>query len=509
MSVHAARVPGRSRLGWLTIVPLAAGAGALVSVSLPAALATAAAAFSFLLLAAGNRVTAVFMAALGILLLGYMFMGRGFAYLGVPPLYIGETVLILGSFAFITALPTRRLGPAHVTILAFMLWGALRTVPFLGTYGADALRDAVVWGYAAFAVFVSLLVTPAHVRQVIRLYGRVLPVFVVWVPILALVWFGFQEILPRVPGIGIPIPFLKPGDMAVHLAGAAAFVLAGLYPRHGWRGMIEPLLWMAWLAGVAIVASVNRGGMLAVASVSTLILFIRSLGRWVTAGLVALLVLGVVGATDLELDTGQDRSISVDQLALNIQSIVFELDDRSLSGSREWRQEWWDTIVDYTVSGPHFWDGKGYGINLADDDGFQVGDGSLRAPHNAHLNLLARGGVPGFALWVAVQVAFLVTMVRAARVAARTGRRLWLGVLGWVFVYWLAAVVNMTFDVYLEGPQGGILFWSLVGFGLAVAACIHETGENGDGTSSDEREGLQPRRPPGGVRPSGPVTQRV
>jgi hypothetical protein len=34
--------------------------------------------------------------------------------------------------------------------------------------------------------------------------------------------------------------------------------------------------------------------------------------------------------------------------------------------------------------------------------------------------------------------------------------------------YWLAAFVDMSFDVYLEGPQGGIWFWVIIGFGIAV-----------------------------------------
>ena len=29
-------------------------------------------------------------------------------------------------------------------------------------------------------------------------------------------------------------------------------------------------------------------------------------------------------------------------------------------------------------------------------------------------------------------------------------------------------MINGSFDVYLEGPQGGIWFWSIIGFGIAV-----------------------------------------
>ena len=47
-------------------------------------------------------------------------------------------------------------------------------------------------------------------------------------------------------------------------------------------------------------------------------------------------------------------------------------------------------------------------------------------------------------------------------------------VIGWVFVYWLAALVNAAFDVYLEGPMGGIRYWSMIGLGIAVVATIDD-----------------------------------
>ena len=38
----------------------------------------------------------------------------------------------------------------------------------------------------------------------------------------------------------------------------------------------------------------------------------------------------------------------------------------------------------------------------------------------------------------------------------------------WILVYWVAMMVNTSFDPYLEGPQGGIWFWSLFGLGMVV-----------------------------------------
>ena len=38
----------------------------------------------------------------------------------------------------------------------------------------------------------------------------------------------------------------------------------------------------------------------------------------------------------------------------------------------------------------------------------------------------------------------------------------------WLLIYWLAFIVNSSFDVFLEGPQGGIWFWCLVGYIIAI-----------------------------------------
>jgi O-antigen ligase len=165
------------------------------------------------------------------------------------------------------------------------------------------------------------------------------------------------------------------------------------------------------------------------------------------------------------------RAISPEQLASNFESLFVEKNEGELEGTRRWRVEWWKQIVDYTVFGEHFWNGKGYGVNLADEDGFQVAeDHSLRAPHNAHLTILARSGVPGFTLWVALQVAFAGSLVRAHLRARRLGHDRWARLDLWLLAYWLAFLINGSFDVFLEGPQGGIWFWSLYGFGLAALA---------------------------------------
>src|SRR5260370_31860762 len=114
-------------------------------------------------------------------LLGYAFIGRGFSYLGLPPLYVGEMALLTG---FIIFLRTSCLIAALATLpslllAAAMAWVMLRTLPFVGMHGFDALRDSVVIMYGGFAfIIIALLLEGAHrITTVVRWYGGVLNIY--------------------------------------------------------------------------------------------------------------------------------------------------------------------------------------------------------------------------------------------------------------------------------------------------------------------------------------------
>ncbi|MCH9006487.1 protein phosphatase 2C domain-containing protein, partial [candidate division KSB1 bacterium] len=126
--------------------------------------------------------------------------------------------------------------PITWAILAFALWGVLNTLPYLDTYGVLALRDAVVWAYAAFALTVAAaLLRTGLIERTLTWYGRWLPWFLIWTPIALLTSTLFRDNIPVVPGSDIGMLTLKAGDFGVHLAGAAAFLALGLHRWFPWR----------------------------------------------------------------------------------------------------------------------------------------------------------------------------------------------------------------------------------------------------------------------------------
>jgi O-antigen ligase/polysaccharide polymerase Wzy-like membrane protein len=437
------------------------------------------------------RLPRLFLGVIGAILVGYAFLGRGFAYLGVPPIYIGELSLGFGMLAAVAggAIPVLRGSLVLWLLVLFDLWGVARTIPYLHVYGTDALRDAVVWIYSFFAILIATsLLKSGGLMRALPQYRRWIPWFLIWVPVLWWISRFGSDALPRAPGSDVPIPSFKSGDAAVHLAGIAAFLLLGLTPGRrepkllGWTS--QWTLWVLWLVALMFVAALNRGGLLAILVALAVVVSLRP----GTAGLklVAIaatlaLVIGIFLAAGTEdpplLKSPEgDRAISLQQISANLGSVVAGSQDGTLDGSRRWRLEWWNTILDYTVFGDRFWTGKGFGVNLATDDGFEVDEGTLRSPHDAHLTILAREGVPGAVLWILLQGAFAVAMLRAYARARRTGRELWERLDLWILAYWAASLTNMSFDVTLEGPQGGIWFWSLFGIGIAVMQMQQDRG---------------------------------
>ena len=147
-------------------------------------------------------------------------------------------------------------------------------------------------------------------------------------------------------------------------------------------------------------------------------------------------------------------------------------------------------IFDYTFNGPYFWTGKGFGVNLADVDGFVTGvdiNAPSRSPHNCFFAILARTGVPGLALYLLTlgswSAMLFVNMVRA-RLA---GEQFWANVFLLIFCYALAFIIDGTFDAALEGPVSSIWFWSLFGVGIGATMIYRASSRGIEGSQSGKR----------------------
>ena len=168
------------------------------------------------------------------LLIGYAVFNKGFAYVGVAPIFISEVFLAFSFFLVLAGSYSSRVfgSPLMWIVILFITWGAVRTFPYVQEYGLNALRDAVVWGYAFYAVFIAgALLQGRLVGQVPRWFSTWFPWFLVIAPILYMLGQLVGDRLPKWPGTDTSFIHMKPGDMAVHLAGIAGFLGLGLHRR--------------------------------------------------------------------------------------------------------------------------------------------------------------------------------------------------------------------------------------------------------------------------------------
>jgi hypothetical protein len=115
-------------------------------------------------------------------LLGYAVMGRGFAYIGVAPVFFAEFLLLGGCLCLLVCgrwWPILRM-PQTILLIILCVWCVLRTLPYVRTYGIDALRDSIIYVYSLFAFAVAgvIITRPQLLTTIVnryRLFTKIFP----------------------------------------------------------------------------------------------------------------------------------------------------------------------------------------------------------------------------------------------------------------------------------------------------------------------------------------------
>jgi hypothetical protein len=346
-----------------------------------------------------------------------------------------------------------------LALALLIVWTAHRTIPYWTQYGLDAPRDAMIVFYGLFAYVIASLVLqrPSTLLFLLERYKR----FISYAIFLAPVVFALGYTFPPLLGVGP-----TPGDLACHLTAIFAFALIGFI-------RLRPLAFILILLFVLFAFSQAREAMVVFALGSSLAIAFSLEGRMLRRILACIGVcataVGILFVVDFHFDSEDlRRPVSVRQYMENVTTIFTGGDNDD--ETREWRLNWWSDITNYTVHGPYFWTGKGFGPNLADTDGYQTSgpdDPPLRSPHNAHMTILARGGVPELVLWISALGAWLGVVMRQLMEARRLRDDWWASAFAFLLIYWTAILVSSSFAVILEGPVMGIWFWTIHGIGLA------------------------------------------
>lgn len=408
----------------------------------------------------------------GVLIVGYLTMGRTFAYLGIPPLklFVGE--IALGAFLLMhlrtfverwgaaLIVPSRLSGLMWALVL-FLSYGAFEVVRGIdaGYHRLTALQ-CFAFNYYPLYLFLGLTVgvrypdfLPRLVRALGWAYGVYgvahilvlshLPYVLPWANVLV---FGGPS-GAEVPILGV-LSFERQLMRAAPLLLLNGFVLLGLQVR---------AQWVAFLVGLLVLGFVTK-----------------TLRRLALAGLTMVMLLTVLYATGIDIPSPPVRggTMSVGSFVARVvapldPSLATEYSDEAgiYAATASWRTTWWRAIwasVHETFERTLL--GHGYGFPLpsvAPNLNFPDVEEAMRVrtPHNFFFYALGYGGWIG----VTVTLAFLLALARLLWKGYRRSGQPYGVVL-------LAAVLtDALFSSVLESPYTAIPFYILAGLSLAPA----------------------------------------
>jgi hypothetical protein len=435
---------------------------------------------------------------LGFLFVGYIVGGRGFANISLSrslPLYLGEISLIACAAIMFSrrAFTRQRLIPKTFlgrAIAVFVIIGGLRLLFDLerGDYQTTLiLRDAATVYYALFFFIGYYLGNHQKSRAVLD--RAVVAAFILLIPafLVSALW---PDALLHVTLRGYPLILLK-GDLASTFLGIGSFYLFLSRDHHRWK----PL----WVAGSLIlfglmVMGLMRAAVVGFVMVTALLLYASEwrLARWQ-------ITVGVVAAITLLSVQSVSTSSREDNFLFHVTDKLYSMTDpfgskqynlSSTSGSTNntrFRQEWWRAVWrETTEKSPVF--GLGFGYDLAarflqSYDLPLERDFDARSPHSVFLTVFGRMGFIGLLSFAVICVAIVKNALRTAALV-RQQKLPPYELRHWCVVLMILGAA--AFGVVLEGPMGGVLFWSFLGL-----ACS----EPGTTALSDSRSELSIAKP--------------
>lgn len=414
--------------------------------------------------------------AVAFLIVGYLGLGKPFAYLGLPwvSLYVGEIVLA----AFLLWGPktsqgswlrlTRRIPPLkrfEWLLTLTLIYGAFEAFRGIlqGYPALTALRDTAFNYYPIF-LFLGIWI---GLRD-IDFLGRVVHILALWAGCYGLAYVLFlNRILWTMPGTDGRVPlFLGPyGASTVALLGLLAleprlkrvwhlivlnfFVLLGVQVRAEWVGFAAGVFVFAWLT--------------------------KRLKHLAVAASAFVFLLGLMYVTGLNLQTPNGRGdkvgsrISADYLVARAlaplnknlaNNLASDEDVTFAAGTAEWRLIWWANIwTEVHAKLTSAMIGFGYGYPIGDLNPEIQSGMFIQTPHNDFLYALTFCGWFGVVLFALLQFEVLQLLWRSYQA---TGRPFGL-------MCWTAFMTMSFFEDFFEAPFAAIPVFLLLGVAIAPA----------------------------------------
>jgi hypothetical protein len=440
---------------------------------------------------------------LGFLIFGYIVGNRGFAQLTLThtsPVYLGEAGMLVCLAILATRLALRReqlipRTPLSWAILAFLGIGAVRLCADLFMHISPAstvvtLRDSAVVYYALFFFIAYKIGLDPIGRKLME--KCVLVGCIVLLPVFIIQFFAAPELFNRITVRGYPLISQK-GDLTTTYLAFASFYFF-LQPANGVKRVFFRSLSIVFFVGMLMLMA--RAALFGYACAVCLLLLARRPQFVIYQAVIGLIALVLIASLQLGHVKGESDVLS--RLTDRVESMV----DVSASGkyrgsvgdysamNNEFRTVWWSSVFNETISkNPVFGLGFGYDLSASFVTSYYsnyYSNWDTRSPHSVWVTIFGRLGIVGWLSFAIVAWLIVREALRAARLVAK--KSLPASALG----FWTGAIIilgSASFGVVLEGPMGGILFWSFLGLASSQLHSDRETSprEESDGSQTPIR----------------------
>jgi O-antigen ligase len=290
---------------------------------------------------------------------------------------------------------------------------------------------------------------------------------IVLLPVFIIQFFAFPGLFNRITVRGYPLISHK-GDLTATYLGFASFYFF-LRPSRGSLRVLFRILSAMFFVGM--IALMGRASMVGFALAVVLVLIARRpqfVFYQIATACLALIIVGLLQVAQLN-----EKGGFISQLTDRVESMADVSSSKSYrsdvgdvaAANNEFRTVWWRTVFDETVQkNPLFGLGFGYDLTAGFMRAYYPTGGedtaTTRSPHSIWMTVLGRMGLVGLLSFLAIATLIWRDAVRAARLVARGKQP------PQTLVHWCAVLVilgSASFGVVMEGPMGGILFWTFLG----------------------------------------------
>lgn len=421
----------------------------------------------------------------------YIVLNVGFVGVRFPPtgagIPIGELILVVSLLMMNFTVVAPRMA-REVWLFPMLVWWGYclpRALFDIRVGGAFALRDASQEIESLFLFVGFWLVNSAtriryfftwlrKIMAVIGIYGLFFPVR-----------HQLTALSPTIPGMNgseRAMFFEMVGTATLCIWVATWLMMEG---RNGKSGSTIRYVQAGFLAAYVIALTQERSVYIQVLAMVLILLVVRRqlAGRWIAMILMAILLIGAVSVTGLNL-RGREEKVSLTFLVQHLESTTGESEGGKTRGAAAGvgqRERWWNHI--YTKmheTRTKMVLGLGFGMPLTD---FGAGSATpVREPHDSYMSVFARLGILGILLWVMMQAALYRAWWQGHKLCARMG---WIrdqNNLMLIMLYGVSMLLLAIAEDAFEKPYMAIPYYLFFGVLIRYTSFLREAAADGGPT---------------------------